>query len=212
MCLPTMDPALTEALTSLGPAGVFVGHRVIVPGDEEALLPSEIASFERCVLKVRRQSGAARSVARSLLRNLGFEHVSLPRLPSGGLAWPPGTVGSISHDQRVAVAAVARVGRVIGLGIDIEPAEPLPPDLVTRVATSAECARYSRTVLESRLLFCSKEAIYKAVNPVDGMFLDFHDIEIDLAKGCGCVRNGRNVQLAVITMPRIVALAHIAIS
>jgi 4'-phosphopantetheinyl transferase EntD len=49
-----------------------------------------------------------------------------------------GIVGSISHDSRVAVAAVGTKRQVAALGIDIEPSEFLPPGLLEIVATPQE--------------------------------------------------------------------------
>lgn len=197
---------------SLGPSWVLVGNRVITQGDEDALSPIERPAFERVVLKVRRQSGAARIVARNLLRNFGVSDVHLPRQPPGGVTWPSGIVGSLAHDGQIAVAAVATAEHVLGIGIDVEPDEPLSSDLVKIIATPAECARYTRAMLERRILFCCKEAVYKALNPIDGIFLDFQDIEIDLdgSRGGAWVRNQQRATLSLIEAPRIVALAYVS--
>ena len=61
-----------------------------------------------------------------------------------------------------------------------------------------------------RLLFSVKEAIYKAVYPLDRMFLDHHDVEVSLsAAGTAVVRNGRAVRFRYCVASRIVALAFI---
>jgi 4'-phosphopantetheinyl transferase EntD len=203
------DTDLAAALARLAPAGVLIGHRRIATGDEHALLQAEATPLATSVLKVRRQSGAARIVARRLLEAFEEPSAALPRSASGAPVWPSGIVGSMAHDDEVAVAAVVRSGRIHSLGIDIEPANALPRELVPIVATAAERVRYSAAVLESRILFCAKEAVFKALHPLCGLFFDFHDIEIDLDAGSARVRDGHGAGISFIEAPRVVALAVI---
>jgi 4'-phosphopantetheinyl transferase EntD len=201
------DPTLAKALTALAPPGVAIGYRVIAPQDEDALLPEELLGFQTSVLKVRRQSGAARIVARGLLDGFGFSTTALSRSTSGSPIWPPGVVGSLSHDETIAIAAIARTEHYAALGIDVEPAVPLPPDLARLVATPKERGRYPASVTESRILFVIKESIYKALNPIDGLFLDFQDIEIDLDTKRGQTRHGRSIEIDFISSPYVVAIS-----
>lgn len=203
------DPAITAALAALAPPGVCVGHRVIAEGDENALFEEELEAFKRSIPRVRRQSGAARRVAREILGELGFAAAPLPRTSNGPPEWPSGVVGSLSHDDTIAVAAVARAETYEGIGIDVEPAAPLPADLVELVATPLERRRYTASVLESRVLFAAKEAIYKAQFPSERVFLDFQDIEVDLDMKQGVTRTGRTVAITVTPFPRVLALAFI---
>ena len=203
------DAALESALQSLTVRGVQVTHRIICPGDETALLPIEEAAFAGSVESVRRQSGAARIAARQLLTACGHCDVPLPRSASGAPSWPPGIVGSFAHDEAVAIAAIAASEDVVALGVDVEPAQELPPELVDLIATPTERARYGRDLLDSRLLFVIKEAVYKATHPLDGLFLDFHDIEVDLDGQVATTREGRRLWLAWATAPRVVALAFV---
>jgi 4'-phosphopantetheinyl transferase EntD len=188
----------------------MIGHRTIAAGDENSLLALEAGSFKRSVTQVRRQSGAARLVARELLAGFGILEAELPRSRSGAPVWPAGIVGSLSHDGEIAVAAVARAQIYAGIGIDVEPSLPLPPELVEMVATPAERRRYSPECVNSRVLFAAKEAIYKAQYPLDQAFLEFHDIEVDLELNQGLTRGGRHVAIAFTTVPRTIALAFIA--
>jgi 4'-phosphopantetheinyl transferase EntD len=201
------NPALAAALESLAPSGVLTGHRIIAPGDEGALVDGEACAFKQSASRVRRQSGAARIVARELLLAAGFGARPIPRTSSGPPDWPSGIVGSLAHDDEIAVAAIARADRYAGIGIDVEPALPLPLELVERVATLAERRRYAARVLESRILFAAKEAIYKAQYPRDGAFLDFQDIEVDLELNRGVTRSGRRFAISVTASPRVLALA-----
>ena len=189
--------------------GILVDHRLIADGDELALLPAEVAAFAGSVLKVRRASGAARIVARMLLSRFGREPYAIPKSTAGMPVWPDGIVGSLAHDAKVAIAAMAAQPEFQSVGIDIEPAEPLAPDLLRIVATAKERDRIEDDPLRGRLLFSIKEAIYKAVYPLDRTFLDHHDVEVSLADGTAVVRNGRVVRFRHCAATHIVALAFI---
>ena len=206
------DLRLDKAIGALSLPGVMIGHRVISPGDENALMPAEAAAFAASVVAVRRASGAARIVARRLLANIGIVGCALPKAQGGAPVWPPGIVGSISHDSRVAMAAIARCRDFSAIGIDIEPAERLPPDLLDIVATPQERARISDDPFAGRLLFAAKEAVYKAVYPLDRTFLDHHDVQIDLTHGRAIVRNSRTVELKYSTDEHVVVLAFLRAS
>ncbi|RAI44661.1 hypothetical protein CH341_07890 [Rhodoplanes roseus] len=204
--LASCDPTLQRALDSLV-SGIVVGHRLIAPGDEAALLDAEASSIVSSIVAVRRASGAARVVARELLAGLGHAGCALPRTASGAPDWPRDVVGSLAHDQAVAVAAVAPRAAVAALGIDVEPAEPLPDDILDLVATVPERSGLAGDPLRGRVLFAAKEAVYKAMHPLDGVFLDFHDIVVDLVGRKAVVPSGKILDLAVCRAPRIVVLA-----
>jgi 4'-phosphopantetheinyl transferase EntD len=95
------------------------------------------------------------------------------------------------------------------LGIDVEPAEPLETDLLSLVATANELKKITHDPCRGRLLFAVKEAIYKAAYPLDGQFLEHHDVEVDLAGGMAAIRTGRTVRFRYNVSTRIVALAFI---
>lgn len=187
----------------------MIGYREISPGDEKALMPDEAIALDASVLKVRRASGAARIVARQLLARIGIMGAALPKGDGGAPVWPPGVVGSMSHNSRIAVATVALSRDVSALGIDIEPGEPLQPDLLDLVATARERERIAEDPFGGRLLFAAKEAIYKAVYPLDRTFLDHHDVEVSLSRRRGVVRNGRTVQLAFSVSEHLIVVAFI---
>ena len=50
------------------------------------------------------------------------------------------------------------------------------------VATRKERLKISDDPFRGRLLFVAKEAVYKAVYPLDQAFLDHHDVEIDFRR------------------------------
>jgi 4'-phosphopantetheinyl transferase EntD len=205
----TSDSSFQSALDALSFPGIMIGHRLISPGDEYALLPEEAPAFASSVVKVRRASGAARLVARQLLARLGYRQCALPKAPSGAPIWPPGVVGSLTHDPRVAVAAVGMSRDVGALGIDVEPAEFLPSELLDLVATPQERLKIDDDPYGGRLLFVAKEAVFKAVYPLDQTFLDHHDVQIDFADRKAIVRNGRIVEVRFCLSAHLVALAFL---
>jgi 4'-phosphopantetheinyl transferase EntD len=208
MSLSDATVSLELAIGSLAVPGVNVGWRAISEGDENALLPGEelpVAS----VTKVRRASGAGRIAARALMTRLGYGVRPVPRAPSGAPLWPMGLVGSIAHDDTIAVAALASSADFSGLGIDIEPAETLEPELLDLIARPDERARINDDPLRGRVLFAAKEAVYKAAHPLDGIFLEHHDVEIDLANLRAVVRTGRTLTLKFAISEHVVALAWI---
>lgn len=176
---------------------ISIAHRLISAGDERALLASEALHFQKARQESQRQSGAARAIARGLLSGLGHAGAAILKSPSGAPIWPEGIVGSLAHDARVAIAAIARARDFAGLGIDIEPDDVLPVEMIDLVATPAERSRYGRNFLRSRVLFVAKEAVFKAVHPLDGIFLDFQDIEVDVESQVAYVRLGRAVRVKV---------------
>ena len=200
---------LQAALETLAPPGVVVGCRRIRKGDENALFPVEAEPIRQFVLASRCASGAARHVARNLLAQFGHPDCPLPKSPGGAPVWPRGVVGSLAHDHDFAVAAIGLRRDLTGLGIDIEPAETLPDDLLPMVCTEWEHAAIAGDALAGRMLFAAKEAVYKAVNPIDGVFLDHHDVEVDLAGQRAVVRSGRTVEVRLTYVPRILAIAFI---
>jgi 4'-phosphopantetheinyl transferase EntD len=205
----TADPLFQSAIDALAFPGVLIGHRLISPGDEHALLRDEAAAFAASVVKVRRASGAARIVARQLLARLGHPECPIPRAPSGAPVWPADVVGSLAHDARVAVAAVAMSRDVGALGIDVEPAECLPSELLDVVVTPQERLEIGNDPFQGRLLFAAKEAVYKAVYPLDQMFLEHHDVQINLASRKAIVRNGRIVEIRLSVSAHFLALAFL---
>ena len=203
----TTDPALAAALATLAAPGVRIGHRVIQGGDEKILFETEAKTVSALPDK-RRASGAARIVGRALLKELGVAEQPVPRRVSGAPLWPDGVTGSFAHDHLVAVAALARTRDVSALGLDVEPAVALPSDMLDLVTTPKE--RIDGDPMRGRVLFVVKEAVYKAVHPHDGKFLDYHDIEVDLAAKKAVTKTGHTLELRFCAATHVVAVAWIA--
>jgi 4'-phosphopantetheinyl transferase EntD len=207
-----IDETLQLCLRTLAPTGILIDHRLIAVGDEHAILPEEAAAFEGSVVSVRRASGAARMVARALLARIGSAENVLLKSRTGAPIWPKGIVGSLAHDSHVAIAAVSTVDQVSALGIDIEPAETLPGDLLPLIATPHERDQIEFDPYRGRLLFTAKEAVYKALHPIDNVFLEHHDVEVDFVSRKATVRNAQIVELRFCVSTHLVALAFLPAS
>jgi 4'-phosphopantetheinyl transferase EntD len=205
------DPALQRAIVALAPPGLLIGYRVTAPGDELALLDAEAVSIGSVLLSRRRASGAVRQVARALMARLGYANLPIPKGPSGAPIWPAGLNGSLAHDDQIAVAVVGLQRDFAAVGIDVEPAVPLPADMLELVATPDELRTIADDPLGGKLLFAAKEAVYKAVHPLDGVFLEFHDVEVDLAGRTATTRTGRVLSLRTGISSHVVVLASVRI-
>ena len=150
--------------------------------EPEPLWPPELPAAASMSEKRRREFTAGRHCARQALACLGHEAVALPIGPARAPVWPPGVIGSISHTGDVAIAAVAWKSDLRSLGIDLESADPLEPDLLELVCREEELAALTSCGLDpqlgAKLIFSAKESVYKCLWPVTGTFLEFHAIGI----------------------------------
>jgi 4'-phosphopantetheinyl transferase EntD len=177
-----------DAFRALLPVGVAVsGGRI--GAAQGPLLGAERDAARRMVPARRAEFTAGRTHARLALGILGGQSVALPVGPGRAPQWPIGTIGSISHAEGLAVAAVAPVERVALLGIDLEGDAPLDADLVTRICRPEEQRRLAQVTAPrelARLLFSAKESVYKCLGPATGIFLDFDALEIEATAAGNC--------------------------
>ena len=155
------------------------------------LFPEEEAVLARAVPKRRREFTTARGCARAALAGLGLPPAPLVPGPRGAPQWPAGVVGSITHCDGYRAAAVARQQDVVTLGLDAEPAGPLP-DKVIGIAASPDEQAWVRElglarpdVCWDRLLFCIKESVYKAWYPLAQRWLDFKEAAVTVDPDAG---------------------------
>lgn len=201
------ERTLDAAVAGILPPGIRVACRAIRQGDRALLMPDEATSISSLKDSMRDASGAARQVARGLLAEMGLSGVPVVRAASGAPVWPADVVGSLAHDDEFATAAVAAAASISGLGIDIEPAKPLPAEVANIVKIDGDVLDGVDETLATRLLFAAKEAVYKAVFPRDQVILGFEDVVVDLSAGQGRTNTGRSVQLVWCLSPRIVVVA-----
>lgn len=170
-------------------ARALFGADVAVAADDPrlpatGLAPTEAAAAETMVARRRREFAAGRRAARAALGELGAAPAAIPHGPDRAPVWPPGLIGSISHSPSSCIAAVCRTGRLAGIGLDIEPDEPLPLSLWDAILTADERRWVERSGREAagrlaRMVFSAKEAVYKCQYPATRTVLDFQDVEID---------------------------------
>ncbi|SEM91091.1 4'-phosphopantetheinyl transferase EntD (siderophore biosynthesis) [Roseovarius tolerans] len=174
-----MTEALTATLRALLPPGVALGQ-ADPTAPVTGLLPQEAAAMARAVPARQREFAAGRRAARAAMITLGLPSALVPQGGDRAPVWPDGLTGTISHGAGTCLALVARVGDFAGLGLDLEPATALPDDLRDTVCTTQDRARHT-SALAGRLIFCAKEATYKAQYVLSRQLLEFHDLAVTLS-------------------------------
>lgn len=159
-------------------------------GTAPRLLPEEEAALGGGASPRRRaQFALGRACARNALRALGLTAPGPIGKGEGRRpAWPDGIVGSITHSHGRAAAAVAPARLYRGIGVDLERIR-LPSDaLLRRVCRPEERPPFDglaadAVALRFTAIFAAKESIYKAVNPLTGVYLGFQDARIEFPPG-----------------------------
>ncbi|MDJ0865453.1 MAG: 4'-phosphopantetheinyl transferase superfamily protein [Myxococcota bacterium] len=160
------------------------------------LLPAERVLVAAAVRARRAEFAAGRRLARALLSGLGIDGFALLAGPDRAPRWPAGIVGSISHADGHCAAVVAPRSAAAGLGVDLETAEPLEPELWPSVCTPRERSTLrglapAERGRRAKLIFSAKEAAYKCLYPTTRVPLGFQDLETRFeASGRFAVRCG----------------------
>jgi enterobactin synthetase component D len=190
-----MAPNVTEMFPRAGNPDVFPlsvsiysvtipADAVANPGGPEVALP---AGLQHATAKRRIQFLAGRYCARRAMKGLaaGTLAEAAPQDADGCPIWPPGLVGSISHTDRFATAAVASSSGARGLGVDVEPV--MSGDAAAEVARLVASEDETRRVRQAAdltaaealtLVFSAKESLYKALFPPTRQRFDYLDCEI----------------------------------
>lgn len=144
-------------------------------------LPEEEPLIAKSVAKRRNEFVTVRYCARLALGELGVPPVPILKGEKGEPCWPDGVVGSLTHTEGFRGAAVATKDAVRSVGIDAEPHDVLPNGVLDAISLPAERAEISALAAGlhwDRILFCAKEATYKAWFPVTKRWLGFEDAHI----------------------------------
>jgi 4'-phosphopantetheinyl transferase EntD len=155
------------------------------------LFPEEEAAIARAVAKRRSEFTTARSCARTALARLGLPPAPIVPGPRGAPRWPDGVTGSITHCAGYRAAAVAHVRDIVSVGVDAEPNDALPDGVLDHIALAEErawlpgLAAAVPGVSWDRLLFCAKEAVYKAWFPLTGRWLGFEQAAVTVEPDAG---------------------------
>ncbi|MFB6607845.1 4'-phosphopantetheinyl transferase [Streptomyces noursei] len=175
-------------ITQLVPAGVRTHEAFGDTGPEATvvLFAAEQAAVAGVFEERRREFTTVRGCARAALGRIGVRPVPLVPGALGAPGWPAGVVGSMTHCRGYRAAAVARAADFAAVGIDAEPQEPLPRAVADRIVTDTERGWLGEEfprgagVPLDRVLFCAKEASYKAFSPWTGARFGFGDYRVRL--------------------------------
>lgn len=146
-----------------------------------APLPEEEPLIARSVAKRRNEFITVRHCARIALAELGFPPVPILKGDKGEPCWPDGVVGSLTHCTGYRGAVVGRSTRVRSVGVDAEPHDVLPNGVLDAISLPEERREISALpggLHWDRILFCAKEATYKAWYPLTKRWLGFEDAHI----------------------------------
>jgi 4'-phosphopantetheinyl transferase EntD len=146
-----------------------------------APMPEEEPLIARSVAKRRNEFITVRYCARQALGEIGVPPVPILKGEKGEPCWPDGVVGSLTHCEGYRGAAVGRGESVRSVGIDAEPHGVLPNGVLDAISLPVERAEISALpggLHWDRILFCAKEATYKAWYPVTRRWLGFEDAHI----------------------------------
>lgn len=148
-------------------------------------LPEEEPLIARSVAKRRNEFVTVRYCARQALGELGLPPVPILKGDKGEPCWPDGVVGSLTHCKGFRGAVVGRATDVRSVGIDAEPHDVLPAGVLDAIISSPEERRQLASLAGGlhwdRILFCAKEATYKAWFPLTHRWLGFEDAHITFA-------------------------------
>jgi enterobactin synthetase component D len=134
---------------------------------------------------------AGRHCARKAIQKLAPRQPppEIPITAAGLPSWPDGIVGSITHAGGFVSAAVALRKDAISIGIDCESlmTREIALEIAALVAARSElAAAVAQTRLQENdaltLLFSAKEAVFKCLYPLTGLFFTFLDVEILVAE------------------------------
>jgi 4'-phosphopantetheinyl transferase EntD len=166
----------------------------------DALHPDERAQMAAAVAKRQREFAAGRICARRLLRQLDLGGDALLSDDDRVPRWPEGVVGSITHSAGQCAVAVARSDTLRAIGLDLERADAVRPELWRRIFRPSEIERLHLAPAElqprlAALAFSAKEATYKCLFPESRVALGLRDVEVevDLQDGRFRVRLHRDV-------------------
>ncbi len=143
--------------------------------------PEEEPLIARSVAKRRNEFVTVRHCARVAMGRLGIPEAPILKGEKGEPRWPDGLVGSLTHCEGYRGAVVGRSAAVRSVGIDAEPHGVLPGGVLDAISLPME--RHEIGVLPAglhwdRILFCAKEATYKAWFPLTERWLGFEDAHI----------------------------------
>lgn len=171
------------------PGTVFRFHTAESVPDYDGIELDRLELAPGCSERRAHQFLLGRFCARGALRELGQPCAGpLSRASFGGVVWPLGVVGSISHSGGSAAAVVGLSSTYRSLGLDIESMTRVRRvKIATRICTPRELSilplpddpNYQKALIT---LFSTKESLFKLLNPITGVYFGFQDAEADVVQ------------------------------
>lgn len=151
-------------------------------------------AIARSVAKRQAEYFHGRLAARQALSRYGMGHLEVGTDALRAPCWPPGIIGSISHNGKYAAAVVLRATEHGAIGIDIETvADADAAAALASVAVDATELAWLRSHADAvplelllTLVFSAKESFYKAAFPAVRRIFDFSAVRVsalDLQQG-----------------------------
>lgn len=192
---------MTSVLGRILPDVVAVAETFTDPSDAEleaGLVGPEHQMVATASPKRRREFAAARICARRAMRDLGVPEAPVVKGERGVPVWPSGVVGTMTHTEGYRAAALAHAAELRAVGVDAEPHDVLPDGVLDAVTLPEERGWLRAAAFDpaasslrlDRLLFCAKEATYKAWFPLTRRWLGFEDAHITIGVGAGDAPEG----------------------
>lgn len=186
MCISQLVAPSAEFKALLDPS--VVAYRLTQEAGPNDVHPAE--RYLVCEASPKRQAEffGGRACAAGCLEALGVPPAPVGRGPRNMPVWPQGFVGSIAHCASYCAAVAARRGRILSLGIDIEVAFAVEPDLEPLLMTEPEeqalnALNGSNRTQLATVHFSAKEAFFKAQYPLTRLFLDFRAVTVNVERG-----------------------------
>ena len=175
---------LDSALKELLPLGVECAVRMI---PEEAAF--EYSAEEQAMRTAgeyrKREFVSGRNCAREALARLDFPQGPILADDFGVPVWPEGSLAVISHSRGYCSGIAADSLSYRALGLDLEQTNRLSASAIERVVHRLEQDYVQGDQKKATLMFCAKEAFFKAQFPIWQTHANFKDIAfaVDPDKG-----------------------------
>ncbi|KIN64469.1 Phosphopantetheinyl transferase PptA [Sulfitobacter noctilucicola] len=176
---PKMHATIAPQIAALYDLPVAVGvtdPRVAQPEP----MGREARHLRRAFPVRKREFAAGRTAARQAMTALGRSPEPIPAHPDRAPHWPEGLSGSISHTGKLCAAVLTTAP--FHLGLDMEENADLEVGLLATICSDRELAHIDGPyrLRLAKLIFCAKEAAYKAQYPITRTLFGFDHIEISL--------------------------------
>lgn len=159
------------------------------------LHPQERKLICNAVDRRQQEFADGRWCAHQALVKLGVDldraRAPIGRGPHGMPLFPQGVAGSITHTTgeawayRAAIVRALPAGVPLSVGVDAEPAKPLPAGILERIASGAEQSLVLGDPVAARVLFSIKETVFKVCFPLSRVFLEFDQAEVEILDSAG---------------------------